>query len=73
MLTWSLIGRRFPQTGNKVTMKIVPVPRMLYGTSFPFCGSTEVDEGLGACGFRAADLRVINRDDVLRLFPGLKA
>lgn len=54
-------------------LKIAPVSQILYGTDFPFRDGAEVNGGLGAYGFSAADLRAINRDNALRLLPGLKA
>ena len=54
-------------------MKIAPVSQVLYGTDFPFRDGAEVSGGLAQYGFSAADLRAIDRDNALRLFPGLKA
>lgn len=53
-------------------MKIAPTSHVLYGTDFPFRGGAEVNAGLGKY-FSAADLRAIDRDNALRLFPRLKA
>ncbi|HKA44498.1 MAG TPA: amidohydrolase family protein [Burkholderiales bacterium] len=54
-------------------MKIVPVSQVLYGTDFPFRDGAEVNGGLAAYGFSAAELRAINRDNALRLMPRLPA
>lgn len=54
-------------------MKIAPVSQVLYGTDFPFRDGAEVNSGLAAYGFSAAELQAINRDNALRLMPRLKA
>jgi 6-methylsalicylate decarboxylase len=54
-------------------MKIVSVSQVLYGTDFPFRDGAEVNSGLAAYGFSATELGAINRDNALRLWPGLKA
>jgi len=54
-------------------LKVAPVSQVLYGTDFPFRDGEEVNGGLGAYGFSAADLRAINRENALRLMPRLKA
>lgn len=53
-------------------MKLVPVSQVLYGTDYPFRDGAEVNAGLGAYGFSAADQRAIDRDNALRLLPRLK-
>jgi predicted TIM-barrel fold metal-dependent hydrolase len=52
-------------------MKIAPVSQVLYGTDFPFRDGAEVNDGLARYGFSAAELRAIDRDNALRLFPRL--
>jgi len=54
-------------------MKIAPVSQVLYGTDFPFRDGAEVNGGLAAYGFSAAEMQAINRDNALRLMPRLKA
>jgi predicted TIM-barrel fold metal-dependent hydrolase len=54
-------------------MKLAPISQILYGTDFPFRDGAEENAGLGSHGFSAADLRAINRENALRLLPGLKA
>jgi len=44
----------------------------VFGTDFPFRTGTEVVEGLAAHKIPAKDLRAIERDNALRLMPGLK-
>jgi len=51
--------------------KIAPVSQYLYGTDFPFRNGAEVNGGLAAYGFSAVELRAIDRDNALRLFPRL--
>ena len=41
-------------------------------TDYPFRNGAEMSSGLAGYGFSAADLRVIDRDNALRLFPKLK-
>jgi predicted TIM-barrel fold metal-dependent hydrolase len=48
-------------------LQLVPVTQVLYGTDFPFRSGAENIDGLMACGFSAADLRSITRDNALRL------
>lgn len=52
--------------------RLIPVPQILYGTDFPFRDGAEVNAGLAAYRFKAKDLRAIERDNALRLMPGLK-
>ena len=52
-------------------LKIAPVSQLLYGTDFPFRDGAEINAGLTKY-FSAADLRAIDRDNALRLFPGLR-
>ena len=53
-------------------MKIVTPSQVLFGTDFPFRDGAEEIEGLAAF-FQPGDLRAIERDNALRLLPGLKA
>ena len=53
---------------------LVPVEQILFGTDFPFRGSLETARGLAENGgFTDAELRAIERDNALRLFPKLGA
>jgi 6-methylsalicylate decarboxylase len=54
-------------------LKIAPISQLLYGTDFPFRDGAEVNGGLAAYGFSAADQRAIDRDNARRLFPRLPA
>jgi 6-methylsalicylate decarboxylase len=53
-------------------MRLVPLSQVVFGTDFPFRTGAEVIEGLAAHRFQAKDLRAIERDNALRLMPGLK-
>lgn len=53
--------------------RLVPVSQLLFGTDFPFRDGAEEIGGLAAFRFKSRDLRAIERDNALRLMPGLKA
>ena len=53
-------------------LKIAPVTQLLDGTDYPFRDGAEVNAGLAAYGFSAADLRAIDRENALKLLPRLK-
>ena len=50
-------------------LQLVSVSQVLYGTDFPFRGCAENAAGLAGHGFKPDDLRAIERDNALRLFP----
>jgi predicted TIM-barrel fold metal-dependent hydrolase len=52
-------------------LKIASVSQVLYGTDFPFRTSIEHVEGLRTCGFSAAELNAIERDNALQLLSRL--
>ncbi|MBV8731562.1 MAG: amidohydrolase family protein, partial [Acidobacteriia bacterium] len=52
--------------------KVAPPSQLLFGTDFPYRKGAEVLGGLAAQKFAAKDLRAIQRDNALRLLPGLK-
>src|SRR5262249_58547186 len=64
------------QAFNEYTLatltKVVPMSHILFGTDYPFAQAGTVAKGLDAFGFSAANLRAINRDNALELFPRLK-
>ncbi|MGA2991382.1 MAG: amidohydrolase family protein, partial [Candidatus Korobacteraceae bacterium] len=65
------------QSANPVTMttlaKVIPLEQVVFGTDFPFrAGAAQVDS-LHRCGFSAQQVRGIERENVLRLIPRLKA
>ena len=53
-------------------LKLMPVPHILFGTDFPFSSASEVAKGLSEAGIPAPDLRAIERENALELFPRLK-
>jgi 6-methylsalicylate decarboxylase len=52
--------------------KVVPMSHILFGTDYPFAQAATVAKGLADFGFKPADLRAIERDNALELFPRLK-
>jgi predicted TIM-barrel fold metal-dependent hydrolase len=54
-------------------MKLVPASQVMFGTDYPFVPGIEAVEGLSDYGFSAADQRAIERDNALKLLPGIKA
>jgi predicted TIM-barrel fold metal-dependent hydrolase len=52
-------------------LQLVPPSQILLGTDFPFRTGPENVAGLATCGLSADDLRAIERDNALRLLPGL--
>jgi predicted TIM-barrel fold metal-dependent hydrolase len=53
-------------------LKMVPVSQVMYGTDYPFRDGAEVNGGVAAQGFSAADIRAIERDNALALLPRLR-
>ena len=51
--------------------KLVPRSHILFGTDYPFARAATVSQGLGGFGFSADDLRAIDRDNAVTLFPRL--
>jgi 6-methylsalicylate decarboxylase len=64
------------QAFNEYTLptftKVVPMSHMLFGTDYPFAQAATVAKGLADYHFMPADLRAIERDNALELFPRLK-
>jgi 6-methylsalicylate decarboxylase len=54
-------------------MKLVSVSQMMFGTDYPFVPSTDAVEGLMDYRFSDADQRAIERENALKLLPGVKA
>ena len=55
----------------RAVLDIVPLSHLLFGTDFPFWPPDNTIKGLAALKLSAADLRAIERDNALRLLPGL--
>ncbi len=53
-------------------LKLVPVPHILFGTDFPFASAGMVAKGLSQVGLNARDLRAIERENAVDLFPRFK-
>jgi len=64
------------QAFNQYTLptftKVVPMSHILFGTDYPFARAETVTKGLNDYGFTPVDLRAIERDSPLELFPRLK-
>ena len=52
--------------------RVVPTSHILFGTDYPFAQAGTVAKGLADYGFPPTDLRAIERDNALELFPRLK-
>jgi predicted TIM-barrel fold metal-dependent hydrolase len=58
------------QPGNMAALtKIAEVSQILFGTDFPYRTAAEHVAGLRECGFSAAELQAIDRDNALTLLP----
>jgi len=61
------------QTSNPIALgaltKLVPVSQVMFGTDYPFRTCEEHVRGLAECGFNAADLRAIERDNAAAMLP----
>ena len=51
---------------------MVALEQVLYGTDYPFRPGAEVNAGIAAYGFSAAERQSIERDAALKLLPRLK-
>ena len=64
------------QASNPVAMasltKFIPISQIVYGTDFPYRSAAEHTKGLAEI-FSGADLRAIERDNALRILPGLRS
>jgi 6-methylsalicylate decarboxylase len=54
-------------------MKLVTVSQVMFGTDYPFVPGTDAVEGLKDYRFSEADERAIERENALKLLPGVKA
>jgi predicted TIM-barrel fold metal-dependent hydrolase len=54
-------------------LKMVAISKVLYGTDYPFRPGAEVNDGIAAYGFSAADIRAIERDNAAALLPRVRA
>jgi len=58
--------------GWPTMQKLMPIAHLLLGTDFPFSSAGEVAKGLSEAGIAETDLRAIERENALELFPRLK-
>jgi predicted TIM-barrel fold metal-dependent hydrolase len=49
--------------------KLVPMSQLLFGSDFPYWPISRIVEGLGSIGLSASDIRALECDNALRLFP----
>jgi predicted TIM-barrel fold metal-dependent hydrolase len=65
------------QSAHPITMqalaKLVPNSQIVFGSDYPFTTAKQHMDGLATCGFSAAALRAIKRENALRLLPNVKA
>ena len=55
----------------RAVLDIVPMSHLLFGTDFPFWAPEITIKGLAGLKLSAADLQAIERDNALKLLPGL--
>ena len=55
----------------RAVLDIVPMSHLLFGTDFPFWAPEITIKGLAGLKLAAADLQAIERDNALKLLPGL--
>jgi predicted TIM-barrel fold metal-dependent hydrolase len=64
------------QAFNQYTLptftKLIPMSHILFGTDYPFARADTVSKGLRDYGLSESDLRSIERDNAVALFPRLK-
>ena len=64
------------QASNSIAMasitKMVPISQIVFGTDYPYRTSEEHVQGLNGI-FGAGDLRMIDRDNALRILPTMRA
>ena len=55
----------------RAILDIVPISHLLFGTDYPFWAPETTIKGLAELKLSAADLKAIERDNALKLLPGL--
>ena len=55
----------------RAVLDIVPLSHLLFGTDYPFWTPETTIKGLAGLKLSAADLAAIERDNALKLLPGL--
>lgn len=51
-------------------MLVVGTSQIAFGTDFPYGNIPRIAKALHECGFTAAELQAIGRDNALRVLPG---
>jgi len=49
--------------------KFVPISQLLFGSDFPYWPNSRIVEGLESIGLSSGEIRAIERDNALWLFP----
>jgi 6-methylsalicylate decarboxylase len=57
--------------GMAAVLKLWPITQLTYGSDVPFGSSVGIANGISALGLAAADLKLIQRGNAVRLFPRL--
>jgi predicted TIM-barrel fold metal-dependent hydrolase len=55
----------------QAVLDVVPMSHLLFGSDYPFWDPAVTVKGLAGLKLSAADLQAIERDNALRLLPGL--
>ena len=53
-------------------INLVPTSQILFGTDFPYVSPESTADGLDHFGLQATELKAVNRENAMRLFPRLK-
>jgi predicted TIM-barrel fold metal-dependent hydrolase len=70
-LYFDVVGITTPGALQAV-LDIVPMSQLLFGTDYPFWKPEETIQGLAGLKLKPADLAAVERDNALKLLPGLK-
>ena len=65
---WAIPQAAHPWALSSLTL-LAPMSHILFGTDFPYRTSKEIEKQLTQFKFTAAQLKAINRDNALKLFP----
>jgi predicted TIM-barrel fold metal-dependent hydrolase len=55
----------------RAVLDVVPISHLLFGSDYPFWSPETTVKGLAELKLTAADLNAIERDNALKLLPGL--
>ena len=62
----------FNAAGMDALRKLSPCSQLLYGSDEPFNSTVQMSSSLQSLGFTAGELRAIQHDNAVRLFPRLQ-